>query len=103
MSHVYLDAQVDVGAARDEAARQRRTRAGNVDHFCLEGVDVAHVAADGHGPLPLQLILGEGRVGEAEAARHRAADAAPWLNFGRLTRDGGVLRPCQACSRNASM
>merc|ERR1719359_2526837 len=68
--HVYLDAQRDVGAARDEAARQRGAGTRRVDHLRLEGVDVGHVAADGDRPLPFQLIFIQGRVGEAEAARH---------------------------------
>ena len=77
VSHVYLDAQRDVGARRDEAARQRGAGTRRVDHLRLERVHVGHVAADGLGPLPFQLIFVEGRVGEAQTARHRAADAAP--------------------------
>ena len=77
MAHMDLDARREVGPRRDEAARQRGARARDVDHLRLERVDIRHVAADGLGPLPFQLIFVEGRVGEAQTARHRAADAAP--------------------------
>ena len=60
MAHMDLDARREVGPRRDEATRQRRTRAGNVDQLRLEGVHVGHVAADGLGPLPFQLIFVEG-------------------------------------------